>query len=141
MSTKKSNVNVKIESDVKELATELLSRMGLDQTTAIDMFFRQIIAEQGLPFKPVVNPTLDEQLAAAIIGKDIPRVKLEEDKNGNVFVDKEGYESALARCKKEMNSENHGYPPSSNYLHGEFSYSDLAVELRQRDFTKLEPLS
>ena len=88
MSTKKSNVNVKIESDVKELATALLSRMGLDQTTAIDMFFRQIIAEQGLPFKPVVSPTIDEQLSAAIIGKNIPRVKLEEDKDGNVFVDK-----------------------------------------------------
>ena len=57
----------------------------------------------------------------------------------NVFVDKEGYESALARCKKEMNSENHGYPPSSHYLHGEFSYSDLAVELRQSDFTKNTP--
>ena len=39
----KANVNVKIDADVKELATQLLERMGLDQTTAIDIFFRQII--------------------------------------------------------------------------------------------------
>src|SRR5690554_2356789 len=57
----------------------------------------------------------------------------------NVFVDKDGFESALIRCRKEMNSENHGYPPTSHYLHGEFSYSDLAVELRQSDFTKNTP--
>ena len=47
---------------VKEAATMLLERMGIDQTTAIDMFYRQIIAERGLPFQPVVAPTLEEQL-------------------------------------------------------------------------------
>jgi len=40
----KSNVNVKIDTVVKETATMLLDRMGIDQTTAIDMFYRQIIA-------------------------------------------------------------------------------------------------
>lgn len=57
----------------------------------------------------------------------------------DIFVDKDGYESALVRCKKEMNSENHGYPPNTHYLYGEFSYSDLAVSLEQSDFTKNTP--
>lgn len=57
----------------------------------------------------------------------------------NVFIDKEGFESGLVICKKEMNAENHGYIPSSNYISSEFSYSDLAVELRQSDFTKNTP--
>ena len=35
----KANVNVKVDADVKELATQLLERMGLDQTTAIKIFF------------------------------------------------------------------------------------------------------
>ena len=34
----KSNINVKIDTAVKEAATTLLNRMGIDQTTAIDMF-------------------------------------------------------------------------------------------------------
>ncbi|MCL2839228.1 MAG: type II toxin-antitoxin system RelB/DinJ family antitoxin [Defluviitaleaceae bacterium] len=54
MTTTKSNVTVKIDTEVKELATMLLDRMGIDQTTAIDMFYRQIIAEQRLPFQPMV---------------------------------------------------------------------------------------
>ena len=50
----KTSVNVKIDKGVKELATQLLDRMGIDQTTAIDMFYRQIIMERRLPFQPAV---------------------------------------------------------------------------------------
>ena len=87
----KSNVNVKIDSDIKELATILLGRMGLDQTTAIDMFFRQIIAERRLPFQPVVTPTLDEQIVAAAIRSTPKAVELTADKNGNILIDKKMY--------------------------------------------------
>jgi len=48
----KSNVNVRIDANVKKMANLILARMGIDQTTAIDMFFRQIIAEKRLPFQP-----------------------------------------------------------------------------------------
>lgn len=89
MANAKSNVNVKIDKDVKELATQLLGSMGLDQTTAIDMFFRQIIAERRLPFQPALAPTLDERLASAILSKNIPRVKLGADENGKAVIDKE----------------------------------------------------
>ena len=89
MPVTKSNVNVKIDAEVKGAATMLLDRMGIDQTTAIDMFYRQIIAERRLPFQPVVAPTLEEQLTAAIAKRNIPRVQLEADENGYAIVDKD----------------------------------------------------
>jgi DNA-damage-inducible protein J len=89
MTTAKSNVNVKIDSEIKAVATKLLDRMGIDQTTAIEMFYRQIIAEQKLPFQPMVALTLEEQLTAAIAKKNIPRIRLEADENGNAVVDKD----------------------------------------------------
>ena len=89
--TTKSNINVKIDTAIKEAATMLLERMGIDQTTAIDMFYRQIIAERRLPFQPVVAPTLEEQLTTAITRKNIPRVKLEADENGYAVVNKDKY--------------------------------------------------
>lgn len=92
MATSKSNVNVKIDTDVKEMATALLARMGLDQTTAIDMFYRQVIKERGLPFKPAVaESTLDEQIIAAALRRNQKRVSLPTDENGNVLIDKEKY--------------------------------------------------
>ena len=89
MATAKSNVNVKIDTAVKEAATMLLDRMGIDQTAAINMFYRQIIAERRLPFQPTVALTLKEQLTAVIEKKNIPRVKLEADENGYAIVDKD----------------------------------------------------
>ena len=84
----KSNVNVKIDANVKYLATQLLDRMGLDQTTAIEMYYRQIIAERGLPFQPVVTPSLDEQIITAAAQKTSKIIELTTDKDGNILVDK-----------------------------------------------------
>ena len=88
MAITKANVNVKINAEVKELATILLDRMGLDQTTAIDMFFRQIIAERRLPFQPVVTQTLDEQIVAAAVKSAPKMIELTTDENGNVLINK-----------------------------------------------------
>ena len=87
----KANVNVKIDAEIKELATCFLERMGLDQTTAIDMFFRQIITERRLPFQPVVNLTLEENIVAAALRRNPKRIKLEADETGNVILDKDLY--------------------------------------------------
>ena len=91
MSNTKANINVKIDANIKEAATQLLERMGFDQTTAIDVFFRQIIAERRLPFQPIVNPTLDEQIVSAILSQKPKKVKLEADSDGTVLLDKKLY--------------------------------------------------
>ena len=91
MATTKSNVNVKIDSDIKELAIQLFARMGLDQTTAIDMFYRQVIAERRLPFQPTVAQTYGEQVLDIIKRKKIPNITLPADANGNAYIDKELY--------------------------------------------------
>jgi DNA-damage-inducible protein J len=91
MANEKSNVNVKIDTHVKELAIQLLERMGLDQTTAIDMFYRQIITERRLPFQPAVAQTYGEQALDIIRHKNIPNITLPADENGNAYIDKKQY--------------------------------------------------
>ena len=88
MRTAKSNVNVKIDAAVKEQASKLLERMGIDQTTAIDMFFRQIITERRLPFQPTIAQTHKEQLLDVINRKNIPRRTVDVNSNGNIIADK-----------------------------------------------------
>ena len=89
MTNAKSNINVMIDTEIKEQAAQLLGRMGIDQTTAIDMFFRQIIAERRLPFQPIVNLTLDEQIVAVSLNSYLKKVELTTDADGNILVDKE----------------------------------------------------
>ncbi|MCL2086088.1 MAG: type II toxin-antitoxin system RelB/DinJ family antitoxin [Oscillospiraceae bacterium] len=89
MQSAKSTINVKIDTSVKEAAAELLSRMGIDQTTAIDMFYRKIIAVRTIPFQPEPLPTNGELLLAAIKRKGIPHKTVEVNEQGHIFVDKD----------------------------------------------------
>jgi len=91
MSSIKANINVEIDANVKETAVLFLNRMGLDQTTAIELFYRQIIAERRLPFQPVVNLTLDEQIIEAALENNPEEVELPVDENGNIIIDKDKY--------------------------------------------------
>ncbi|PRO75979.1 polysaccharide biosynthesis protein [Lactiplantibacillus pentosus] len=46
---------MRIDRDEKEKLRRLYNDMGLDLSTAVNLFFRQSIAEDGLPFKPKRN--------------------------------------------------------------------------------------
>ncbi|MDR1209670.1 MAG: hypothetical protein LBK41_05085 [Clostridiales bacterium] len=89
MTHAKSNVNVKIDADVKTLATQMFARMGLDQTTAIEVINVLSALESRLPFQPVAGLTLDEKIVAAALKRNPKRVTLETDENGGVIIDKE----------------------------------------------------
>ena len=89
MAAAKSTLNVKIDKGVKERAAQLLESMGLDHTTAIEMYYRQIITERQLPFQPKSGITFDEQIRAAALKRNPEKVMLQTDENGSVIIDKE----------------------------------------------------
>ncbi len=67
---KTSYVNVRVEDEVKIKAEEILNELGINTSTAIDMFLKQIILNDGLPFD-VRLPKIDyekheNELALAI---------------------------------------------------------------------------
>jgi DNA-damage-inducible protein J len=45
-----TTLNVRVDENVKKQANELFSDLGLDMSTAINMFLRQAIMRNGLPF-------------------------------------------------------------------------------------------
>ncbi len=51
MSTKSANVYARIEPEVKEQAENILSTLGIPASNAINMFYKQIILNGGLPFE------------------------------------------------------------------------------------------
>ena len=50
MATKTANLYARIEPDVKEQAESILSTLGISASNAINMFYKQIILNRGLPF-------------------------------------------------------------------------------------------
>ena len=58
-----SNMNIRMDSDVKAQAQALFAQFGLDMTTAINMFLRQAIRERGIPFELYLGPDLSLETA------------------------------------------------------------------------------
>lgn len=54
MSTKSANLYVRIEPNIKEEAENILNELGLSSSSAINMFYKQIILRNGLPFEAVL---------------------------------------------------------------------------------------
>ena len=47
---KTANLYVRIEPELKEQAEDILNSLGLPPSSAITMFYKQVVLQQGLPF-------------------------------------------------------------------------------------------
>ena len=45
-----TNLNIRTDKAVKEAAENIFTELGLNMTTAVNMFLRQTIRENGIPF-------------------------------------------------------------------------------------------
>lgn len=63
MSSKTANVTARVEPEIKEQAEAVMAKLGLPVSTAINMFYREIILWNGLPFRPSVPSARDEMTA------------------------------------------------------------------------------
>ena len=46
----KVSTNISLDADLKKQSQILLSELGLDLTTAVTIFLKQMLREQGIPF-------------------------------------------------------------------------------------------
>ncbi|MEZ7602501.1 type II toxin-antitoxin system RelB/DinJ family antitoxin [Streptococcus sp. 27098_8_91] len=46
----KTSMSIRLDSEIKEQAQQVFNHLGMDMTTAINIFLRQAIQYQGLPF-------------------------------------------------------------------------------------------
>ena len=54
MAVKSANVAARVEPEIKEQAEAIMSRLGIPASTAINMFYRQVILWNGMPFRPAI---------------------------------------------------------------------------------------
>ncbi len=91
--TKTANVNCRIAEDIKSKAEEILSKMGIPRSVAIDMFYRQIIMNNGLPFvvtipnKPLVRENMTDKEFDAIMRRGLKEANSAELYNVDEVID------------------------------------------------------
>ncbi len=76
MATKTANLYARIEPDVKEQAESILSTLGIPASNAINMFYKQIILNRGLPFDvkiPTARPVDVAEITEAELNAELEK--------------------------------------------------------------------
>lgn len=66
-----TNLNIRIDKDVKVAAEKIFEELGLNMTSAINIFLRQTIRENGIPFALKLNVPNDVTVSSIEEGKMI----------------------------------------------------------------------
>ncbi len=61
-----SNVSFRIDSDLKAQADKLFSQLGMNMTTAFNIFLRQSVREGRIPFSITINTPNADTIAAML---------------------------------------------------------------------------
>ncbi len=76
MAAKSANLYARIEPDVKEQAESILSALGIPASNAINMFYKQIILNRGLPFEvklPTAKPVNAAELTEVELNAELEK--------------------------------------------------------------------
>ena len=86
---KTATLNIEVDPETKAGAEKLYAKFGITVDDAINMFLRQSLIDGGLPFRPSLKLTLDEQLTAALERTAAKEYTLNEDECGSLIIDKD----------------------------------------------------
>lgn len=70
-----TNLNIRTDKDVKAQAEKIFDALGLNMTTAVNIFLRQAIRENGIPFEVKLNIPNETTAAAIYEGRKIAHDK------------------------------------------------------------------
>lgn len=84
------NLNIRTDKEIKEKAENIFQELGINMTTAINMFLRTSIRENGIPFDLKIDSVNDETKLAIEEGR-----KIADDKTIEGYVSIEELKKAL----------------------------------------------
>jgi len=64
-----TNLNIRTEKEVKEMAEKIFGELGMNMTTAVNIFLRQTIRENGIPFELKLSTPNETTVAAITEGR------------------------------------------------------------------------
>jgi DNA-damage-inducible protein J len=69
---KNATISIRIEPSLKRDAEKVLRSLGLPASQAVNLFFRQVVLQKGLPFEVrLPNKVTREALEDAVSGRDL----------------------------------------------------------------------
>ncbi len=79
-----TNLNIRTNKEIKEEAEIICSQLGMNMTTAVNMFLRAMVRENGIPFELKLDRPSELTIAAIEEGR---RIALDPDYKGYTNMD------------------------------------------------------
>ena len=89
-----TNINVRVDSDLKSQAEDLFSDLGLNMSTAINIFLKSAVSHDGIPFE-VKRSVPNAETRAALSEYD------EMKKNPEAYKRYDSFDEALAEVLED----------------------------------------
>ena len=72
MPNETTNINIRMDKALKEQAESLLSELGMNMTTAFNIFLRQTLRERAIPFQ--ISASVPTRKALLAEGRELARL-------------------------------------------------------------------
>lgn len=73
-----TKININIDKNLKDEAQKVFDELEIDMSTAVRMYFAQVVREKGLPFTPTLNTPNEQARFEAFTGDTIKFNNLDE---------------------------------------------------------------
>ena len=88
--SRQTNLNIRTDADIKASAERIFEQLGLNMSTAVNIFLRQSIRQGGLPFEVKLDIPNEATAAAIREGKSILK-----DSSARGYTDMDDLRAAL----------------------------------------------
>ncbi len=85
-----ANLNIRTDKEVKQAAEKIFEALGLNMSTAVNIFLRQTIRENGIPFELKLDTPNQVTIAAIEEGR-----RIAEDETVKGYTDMDELKAAL----------------------------------------------
>jgi len=76
-----THIHVRIDDEIKKQAQLILNNMGLDISTAVNMFIKQVVINRSFPYLPSADPFYSESNIS-----HLAKVKIDADAGRNMVM-------------------------------------------------------
>ena len=102
-----TSISIRIDEDIKKDAENLFATLGLNLSSAVNIFFRQAVREQAIPFQIRNEPKADTSLASRnkALGEVFRHAQEQSVINGTDDMTMDEINELIAAVRKERRAE------------------------------------
>lgn len=109
VSVETTNINIRMEKALKEQAENLFSELGMNMTTAFNIFVRQSVRQGKIPFeialiRPIEEAEMKRQARTAF-GDVVREMQEQSVENGTDNIPLDDINGIIAECRQEARAE------------------------------------